>query len=360
MRSFGVEEESFLLDVFTGLPAAPSASARAEMLSLAVEGTTTQGEFFACQLESNSPVMETGQEALETVRAYRRALSRVSQEAGHAAVALGTPPMISGAPAQVSPSDRYRIINEFCGTIAAEHYLSGLHIHVGVEDSSAGVTALNEVRRWLPLLTAIGSNSPYWKGADSGFASWRNIHYRRWSVQGFPPRFIDATDYERRMQLMMDADAVLDSGHISWAARLSTRYPTLEIRAADSQMNASNTVLIALIARSLVDASLNGAATGFDPLPEALDLAQWQAAKFGLRGNHVNPVDGKGTSAALMLASMMDFILPELKKNGDDEYVIAGLARIMEQGTGAGLQRQHFHQGGFNAVLARAQELITD
>ncbi|QXQ08808.1 YbdK family carboxylate-amine ligase [Paeniglutamicibacter sp. Y32M11] len=360
MRSFGVEEEFFLLDSFTGLPTAPTPSTRAELLSLTVEGSTTCGEFLACQLESNSPVLQTGKDAFHTVHAYRSVLSLIARDAGLTVVALGTPPSISGTPAVISPSARYRTINDFCGRITAEHYLSGLHIHVGVEDSTAGVTALNEVRRWLPLLTAIGSNSPYWKGSDSGFASWRSIHYRRWSVQGIPPRFLDATDYARRIQLMMDADAVLDSGHVSWAARLSTRYPTLEIRAADSQMNASNTVLLALIARSLVDASLNGAATGFDPLPEALDLAQWQAAKFGLRGNHINPVDGKSASAAQMLASMMDFILPALRKNGDDQYVIAGLARIMEQGTGAGLQRRHFHEGGFNAVLARAQELITD
>jgi carboxylate-amine ligase len=359
MRTFGIEEEFFILNAQTGLPAVPSAAVRAELLSITVKGTTSHGEFLACQLESNSPVFETGHEAIQAVCAYRRVLARNAMDHSLRAVALGTPPSISFGPAVVSPSDRYRSITDFCGAIAQEHYLSGLHLHIGVEDRSAGVIALNELRRWLPILTAISSNSPFWRGTDSGFSSWRNINYRRWSVQGIPPRFIDAADYERRMAFILDADVVLDAGHIGWGARLSTRYPTLEVRVADSQMTASNSVLLALIVRSLVDASLNRP-TGTDPLPESLDVAHWQAAKFGLRGNQIDPVNGKRTSAAFMVGSMIEFILPALKKNGDDHYVTEGLSRVLAQGTGAEHQRRHFHEGGFDALLSGATELIAD
>ena len=68
------------------------------------------------------------------------------------------------------------------------------------------MVALNGLRRWLPVLTALDSNSPFWKGADSGFASRRNIHYRPWSVHGIPPRFADALDCERRMRLILEAE----------------------------------------------------------------------------------------------------------------------------------------------------------
>lgn len=360
MRSFGMEEEFFLISPLTGLPCAPPAAARAELLALTVGGTNTVGEFLACQVESNSPICTKGAEALDTVRNYRQALSRATLDMGLRAVALGTPPRIPDSRAVVTPTARYRAIHSQFEGIATEHYLSGLHVHVGIEDAESGVAALNELRRWLPALTACGSNSPYWRGNDTGFASWRNIHYRRWAIQGIPPHFLDLSDYQRRMQFMLDSDVVLDAGHISWGARLSTRYPTVEVRVADAQMSASNTVLLALIARSLVDTSLNGAPPLLAPLADALDLAQWQAAKFGLQGNQFDPLDGRKTSAVRMLSSLMDYIQHALKRNGDTDYVSDGLARLMRHGTGAAIQRDRFHAGGFTAVLEEATTSIAN
>ncbi len=220
-------------------------------------------------------------------------MARAAKDLGYQAVALGTPPRISDAPAVVSSGDRYRAISSLYGGLGSEHYISGLHVHVNVDDTEAGVIALNGLRRWLPALTACGSNSPYWRGTDSGFASWRNIHYRRWALQGIPPYFADMQDYEERMKLVLGADVVLDSGHVRWGARLSTMYPTLEVRVADAQLGASNSILLALVVRSLVDTSLNGAPPLFQPMPEALDLAQWQAAKFGLRATISIPSTGR-------------------------------------------------------------------
>ncbi|MFF5794617.1 YbdK family carboxylate-amine ligase [Paeniglutamicibacter sp. NPDC012692] len=358
MRTFGVEEEFFIVDPYTGLPVAPPAAARAHLLALSVDGTRTVGEFLACQVESNGPVCTHGGEALASARTYRATLARATLDMGLQAVPLGTPPRFPEPPAVVSPGDRYRAITSLCEGIATEHYLCGLHVHVGIEDTCSGVIALNEIRRWLPVLTACGSNSPYWRGSDTGFASWRNIHYRRWAVQGIPPHFTDELDYERRVRFMLDSDVVLDAGHISWGARLSAHHPTLEVRVADAQLNAANSVLLALIVRSLVDTSLNGVPRTAPLLAEALDLAQWQAAKFGLHGNHLDPLDGTKTSATRMLRSLLDYIQHALKQNGDFEYVSAGLERLMEHGTGADIQRARFHRGGFNAVLDEAAAAI--
>ncbi|WP_193073061.1 glutamate-cysteine ligase family protein [Brevibacterium sp. FME37] len=41
------------------------------------------------------------------------------------------------------------------------------------------VLALNGLRRWILVLTALSANSPVWHGSDSGFAGWRLIQYRR-------------------------------------------------------------------------------------------------------------------------------------------------------------------------------------
>ncbi|AIX99920.1 hypothetical protein ART_0322 [Arthrobacter sp. PAMC 25486] len=89
------------------------------------------------------------------------------------------------------------------GALSGEHEINGLHVHTGIPDQESGVHALNADRRWLPTLLAISANSPFWCGSDTGFASWRAIHSRRWTTAGCPPWFADAADYRARVAALM-------------------------------------------------------------------------------------------------------------------------------------------------------------
>lgn len=360
MRTFGIEEEFFLIDPETGLPATPRRRVYNELMALDGGGSLTHPEFLTCQVERSTRICTTRAEALASVTAARRELSAVARGAGLRLVGLGTAPRIPMGPAAVHANERYYSINEFCAGITAEHYLCGTHVHVGIEDLATGVEAMNSLRPWLPLLTALGANSPFWRGVDSNFASWRTIQYRRWSVQGIPPYFEDAQDYLRRMEFMLASDVVLDSGHIGWGARLSTRYPTVEIRVADAQVGANDVVLLALLMRALVSAGVGSPGRVPNPPPEVLDLAQWQAAKFGIRGNQYDLVAGTKCSMERRLDALLQYVGAELEATGDAEYVGAGLARIMREGNGAVAQRRFFHGGGFDALLSEADARIAD
>lgn len=360
VRTFGIEQEFFLINPATGLPAVPRHHVHNELMALRSGGTHTHPEFLACQVENSTPICATGAEALEAVVAARRDLSAVAREAGLQLVGLGTAPRIPAGPAPVHASERYYAINRFCPGITSEHYVCGTHVHVGIEDLETGVQALNSLRQWLPLLTALGANSPFWRGADSGFASWRTIAYLRWSIHGIPPHFADARDYLARMEFLLASDVVLDAGHIGWGARLSARFPTLEIRVADAQMGASDVVVLALVMRALVSAGIHSPGRIPDPAPEALDMAQWQAAKFGTRGNHYDLAAGTKASLDRRLDALLTYIGAELEDSGDTDFVGAGLARIAGDGNGAAAQRSFFHAGGFDALISEAGARILD
>ncbi|GAA5229004.1 carboxylate-amine ligase [Paeniglutamicibacter antarcticus] len=354
MRTFGIEEEFFFIRPDTGYPAAPPQSLHEQIEELDAGNDTIHSELLACQLETSSPVFTHSQEAIDSVSRMRRTLSGLAAEAGLQLHALGTPPRIQPTAATISASDRYHAINKFCPAIAAEHYIGSTHVHVGVEDLESGVKALNSLRPWLPLLTALGANSPYWRGADTGFASWRAIHNRRWSVQGIPPYFAGPEDYSERMEFLLSSDVVLDDGHIGWGARLSTKYPTVEVRVADAQLQTADTVLLALIIRALVTTGLGRASAVPTAPPEVYDVAHWQAAKFGIQGNHLNLRTGTKTSMAAMFEELLIYTKDALAQSEDTGYVANGLERIMRQGNGAMVQRQHFHAGGFSEVLERS------
>lgn len=61
-----------------------------------------------------------------------------------------------------------------------------LHTHLPAPTSEERIQVMNYLRRWLPILMALGANSPPWDGEDPGFASWPTIRNRTLPVHGVP------------------------------------------------------------------------------------------------------------------------------------------------------------------------------
>lgn len=359
MSTFGIEEEFFLMDPATGLPAAPGQKAREALMSLRAGESSSQHELLDCQIEMATPVCSTAQQAMDSLDGFRQGLARTASGHDLLAVSLGTAPLIGASAAGIAPTERYREIHRYLPGISSEQYVSGLHVHVSIQDSEAGVRALNGIRRWLPALAALGANSPFWRGQDSGFASWRSIHYRQWSVQGIQPYFTNADDYYKRLEKILGSDVVLDAGHIGWAARLSDHYPTIEIRIADAQLQAYESVALALIIRALVETSIRVPVPQDELHPEMIDLAFWQAAKHGLDGNQLDPETGDKIPSDQLIRTLLGHIRDALDENGDIELVKSATDRLLTHGNGARRQRGCMAQDGIAAVISDAATALT-
>ena len=350
--TFGIEEEFLLLDPLTGLPSGAQEPTRA-FLSAAPGGFTGSAELLDAQVEGATPVCTDRFQALDALLGFRTRLASAAVSAGVAVAATGAAPRIPGTPAVLNSSKRYREMGALTGAVGSEQYVNGTHVHVGIPSREDGVRVLNGLRPWLALVGAISANSPYWRGEDSSFASWRMVHYRRWSIQGCPPFFRDAADYDRRLGNLLATDVVPDAGHVGWAARLSERFPTVEVRIADAQLQAQDSVLLAVLVRALV-ATL-AAAEDEDPGsaapdPELLDAGLWQAARFGLGGNLLAHPGGS-IPAAELLAALLEYVTPALEDSGDRDFAAAGIGRILHLGTGSERQRAAVRTGGFDALM---------
>lgn len=359
MSTFGIEEEFFLLDPATGLPAAPDTRTREKLMSIRAGSSGSQHELLDCQVEMSTPVCTLPEEGLRSLRGYRRGLATTADGSDLMAVSMGTAPRVPHGAAKITPLERYQEIHRHLPGISGQQYVSGLHVHVGIPDAETGVLALNSLRRWTPLLVALGANSPLWRGEDTGFASWRNIHYRMWSVNGIQPYFSDAEDYHTRLSVLLASDVLLDAGHIGWAARLSRSYPTVEIRVADAQLRAEDSLSLALVIRALVETGIREPLRE-DGLPaELLDLAFWQAAKHGLDGNQLDPATGHGIPADHMVAALLRRIGDALDEGGDRDLVGSWLQRLLADGNGARRQRNSLAAGGLARVLSDAAADLT-
>ncbi|PYI38639.1 hypothetical protein CVS30_08720 [Arthrobacter psychrolactophilus] len=346
MLTFGIEEEFVLLDRSTLVPVPIAADIQRALANFNFGRTVVQSEFLRCQLEYSSPVLMHFDEAAQALWDFRSAVAQCADEYGVVVAGVGTS-FRNPAQAMVTEEGRYIAIAESIGILASEHYINGLHIHVGVPGREAGVVSLNYLRQWLPTLLAMSANSPFWCGQDTGFSSWRAIQYRRWSSAGCPPEFIDAIDYEKRILALIGLGVTPDKGSISWSARLSARHPTVEIRVADAQLDPSTTLLLALIVRALVLASMTQSETvPPDPAPELLDAGLWHAARYGLSAQLVHPLHHRLVPASEAVQSLLDAAHLALEVLGDLAIVTALAEQLLLVGTGADRQRLAFNTAG--------------
>jgi carboxylate-amine ligase len=355
----GVEEEYLLLDPVSALPVSRSDEVRAAAgLEPIMEAGEVQPELLQAQVEVATPVCTDLSEVGGHLIRLRHAVASAAQRARCRVAASGTAPLKDIEPVAVTPRPRYLAMREQAQQLVDEQLINGMHVHAAVPDREMGVAVLNRIRPWLPVLIALGANSPVWEWNDTGFASWRTVLFGRWPVSGPPPRFADLADYERRMQALVSAGVIADTGQLYWHARLSERYPTVEVRCLDVQLTADEAVLFAGIVRALVGTAIRDEKAGV-PVPECsqelLQAMTWHAARHGLDSSLVD-VEGRPRRAGDVVCALMDHISSALDAAGDTREVTSLLHRLLQHGTGADRQRRALVDGGMSSLV----DLITD
>ncbi|WP_149184586.1 glutamate--cysteine ligase [Streptomyces sp. TRM49041] len=355
MRSVGVEEELLLVDPRTGEPRALSE----EVLAIAAKHNQGRAHAFTKELQlqqlefGTHPRTAMGELAAEIERC-RSDAARIAAEAGVAVVALATSPLPVG-PA-VTEGKRYRWIREHYGLTALEQLTCGCHVHVSIASDEEGVAVLDRIRPWLSVLLALSANSPFWYGHDSGYHSYRSRVWGRWPSTGPVELFGSADRYHRQVRDLVSTGVLQDEGMIYFDARLSRHYPTVEIRAADVCLDASTTVLVATLARALVDTAARQWREGRPPDEHGIGLlraAAWRAARSGVDGELIHPHTMRPAPADRVVQALFHHVEEALDGNGDLAYARKALDDLMSGGNGAHVQRRLLRRrGSLGAVVA--------
>ncbi|MFI2610997.1 glutamate--cysteine ligase [Kitasatospora sp. NPDC018619] len=350
MLTLGVEEEYLLVDPRDGAPLPRAAEVLGTAaLAPALRPAEAQHELLQVQVESATPVCEELAGVGRHLARVRAALNAAAAQHGCRVVPVGSAPF--GPPGGVPVTDdaRYRRARHQAPALVDDLMLNGMHVHVGVPDEEERVGALVRLRPWLPVLIALSANSPYWRGRDTRFASWRTVQFDQWAVSGPPPAFRDGADYRRRVAALRTAEAVADEGQLYWHARLSERYPTVEVRAMDVQLTVADAELFAGLARGLVATAVLRERAGHprpDPPEELLRAATWHAARTGTHGRLVSPVDGVARPAGAVVEELRAYVAPGLEACGDAGRVAGLWWGFERRGSGADRQRRWLRDHG--------------
>jgi carboxylate-amine ligase len=354
LLTVGVEEEFLLVDPDGGA-AVPAVEAVMEQVPAELHGQVER-EFQTSQIEIGSPPGLELSSIRHSLALLRAGLADAAERAGARLLAIGTGPIDGPVPPVVDKPrfdrmiERYRLLVPGPGN-------NGMHVHVGVPDPDTGVQVLNHVRPWLPILHAVTTNSPFSAGEDTGYASWRSIEWERWPSVAPTPFLTSHHHYRRLIDQLIGSGVMLDEGMLYWYARLSAKYPTVELRIGDVCPTVDDAVLVAGLVRALVATALDDIAAGRPPLPADHHLlvgAHWRAAHDGLEGDAVDLATGELRPAWDLLNQLVGRLGPALDRHGDLAEVTELLNRLREHGTGATRQRAVFARTG------RLEDVVAD
>ncbi|GAB7039298.1 MULTISPECIES: carboxylate-amine ligase [Catenuloplanes] len=342
--TLGVEEEFLVLDPRTG-ENAPVADRVRDALPDAVR-EFGRPEFRRSMVEMVTPVCTQLPELSYHLRRHRRAAALAARGLGARLVAIGATP-VREPDLSVPDGERYRTMAERFGAIAREPALCGLHVHVGVPDRELAVRVCAHLRVWMPLIQAMTANSPFFDGADTGHASWRGVRIQRWPTIGPSPVFGSAAEYDATVASLVESGAMIDRGMVFWYARLSDRYPTVEIRVGDVCATARDTVLVAALLRALVAAITERPDDDVPDVPDSvLHAAHWRAAREGLDGDLFDVRTGRARPAWDLVDDLVTAVTPALTRHGDLQPVLTALSGLRRFGTGAARQRRLLRASG--------------
>lgn len=355
--TLGVEEEFVLVDAVTG----QVALAAPEVLRLLDGAPWAKPELMRFQLETITSVCTSLDEIRAELAAHRRAAARAAARLGCRLLASGTAPYGTPGLRALTDDGRYRELARRFPALVPVAGTCACHVHVGVPSRDVGTQVLARLRPWLGSLLAISANSPISDGRDTGWSSGRYPLWSRWPTMRPPAAWSTADQYDAAVGELLRKGAALDERGVYLHARLSPRYPTVEVRVADTCLCVDDTVLLAGLVRAMVATAVDQTRRGI-PVEAAptwsVMAAVMTAARHGMSGSCADPLRGGVVTHGELVGRLAGRVADALEIQGDRGRVDALLRRLAAAGTGADRQRALWARaaspGEFTEALARA------
>jgi len=342
----GIEEELMILDresldlaqeiepILAAVPQEWAGQVKPELFSAVLEIATRP-----C-----AGVNEAGAELAE----LRSLMAGLADERGLAIGAAGTHPLARWEDQVIVDRPRYRELIDNLGYIARRELIFGTHVHVAIEGADRAVYVADGIRRYLPLLLALSTNSPFWRGMPTGMMSSRVPVFRQFPRQGIPPHYGTWEIYSHRVETMMRSGAIEDYTYLWWDVRPHPKLGTVETRVCDQQTSLNGTLALAALITALAR-RLSVLHDNEEPLveypSELIDDNKVRAAMRGMEGMLVDFRAGHHVPAEELAKRLLEELAADAAELG-----IAGhletVWEILRDGTGARRQLATWEANG--------------
>ena len=350
----GVEEELMIVDSRS----MELVSAIEEMIDSVPHETEgeVKPELLQSVLEISTDVCRSVPEAGGQLEDLRRRVRETAESKDLAIGSAATHPFARWEDQRIVERERYREIVDALAFVVRQELLFGLHVHIGIDDADKAIHVANGMRVHLPVLLALSTNSPFWRGQATGWASSRTPLFKLLPRVGIPPRFESWTEYCNRIEFMVEAQAIPDYTYLWWDVRPHPNLGTVEIRSCDAQTRLEHTVaitaLIQAMAKELADHYEAGYQLGTYPA-ELLEENKWLAARYGIHGDLIDLPSSARVPTAELARRLVERLRPHAQDLGC-ERELESVIDLIERGAGADRQLAEWRANRDVVALARS------
>jgi carboxylate-amine ligase len=351
--TIGVEEELMILDaegfdlaqkidaILDAVPEERAGQVKPELMQSVLEVATEP-----------CPDVRTAGEQLAVLRGE---VAGIAERLGLVIGASGTHPFARWEDQSIVELDRYQELVSELGYVARQELIFGTHVHVAISGPNKAIYVADGIRRYIPLLLGLSSNSPFWRGEATGMMSSRTPVFRAFPRVGVPPHYGSWEIYSRRVELMMECGAIDDYTYLWWDVRPHPRLGTVETRVFDQQTRLDHTLALTALTAALA----HRLSTLFDreePMveypTELIDDNKVRAAIHGIEGRLMDFREGHQEPARDMVRRMLDELAEHAQELGCEDE-LAGVEDLIADGTGARRQLRIYEQNGDVRGLVR-------
>ena len=241
---------------------------------------------------------------------------------------------------------RFQNISQLYGYLAKQFTVFGQHIHVGCPDGDDALYLLHAMARYVPQFIALSASSPYYQGVDTAFDSSRLNAVFAFPLSGRAPfalKWSEFTSYVERMSVCGIVESMKD---FYWDVRPKPEFGTIEIRVCDTPLGVERAAALAAYAQALCRWLLverPGKVSEDNYL--AYTYNRFQACRFGLEGEIVDPIAGVRRTIAEDVAATLESVAVHAREL-DCEAPLALLAGVARSGNDARWMRDAFADAG--------------
>jgi carboxylate-amine ligase len=215
--------------------------------------------------------------------------------------------------------------------------ICGMHVHVGIEDDELRIDLMNQMSYFVPHLLALSTSSPFWEGLDTGLHSYRLTIFDALPRTGIPQRFDSFREFQRHVDILVDAGLLEDATKIWWDLRPSARYPTLETRIFDVCTTLDDAIALAALTRCLMRMLYrlrvkNQRWRIYNPM--LLYENRWRAMRYGTAESLLDLAKGELIPFSQLISEVQAIVEKDAEALGC-QAEIAHLGTIVERGTSA-------------------------
>lgn len=317
--TIGLEEEYLLIDIATGDLVGSPPESLIDECERALPGRIAR-EFLRSQIEVNTGVCHTLQEARTELRLLRRTVAEKAAVHGLAPIAAATHPFAKWTSQMPTARERYQDLARDLAGVARRLVICGLHVHVGLgEDNDLRIDLMNQASYFLPHLLALSTSSPFWQGEDTGLKSYRLSVFNSLPRTGLPERFESWGEYQRLVNRMEHTGLIKDASKIWWDLRPSARFPTLEMRITDVCTRLEDAICVAAIYACLLSMlyRLKAHNQRWRLYSNTLiNENRWLAQRYGFDGPLVDFGRGEKIPYAILMEELITLVREDAERLG--------------------------------------------